>query len=104
MGLGIGEILLILLIAMLFFGWRNLLALPRALAQSMEERKRRPQGQRFNPHEFQVLFTSLLGGVLFITIMTLALADVISYEQMTVVMAVVFVWLIVGFYCFGKRD
>ncbi len=78
MGLGITEILLILLVAMLYFGRRNLLALPRALAQSMEEWKRRPQGQRFNAHDLRVLITSLLGGASFITISILSLSEVIS--------------------------
>src|SRR5262245_42072307 len=49
MGLGITEILLILLFAMLFFGWRNLIDLPRSMAQTMEVWKRRPQGRRFDP-------------------------------------------------------
>jgi Sec-independent protein translocase protein TatA len=45
MGLGIAEILLILLIASLVFGWRNLLDLPQAVLKSMKELKRQSRSQ-----------------------------------------------------------
>lgn len=104
MGLGIGEIMLILMVITLFVGRRRLLDLPRAVMESVRELKRRPQGQRFIGQNLPALITSLLGGISFITISILSLADVISAVQTLVVTSVVFVWLIVGYYCFGKRD
>ena|SRR5262249_15002384 len=104
MGLDIAEVLLILLIASLVFGRRNLLDLPQAVLKSMKELKRQSRSQRLNPHDLRVQIYGIFGGVLFITITSLALVDVISYDKTVVVTAVVFVWLIVGFYCFIKRD
>jgi len=104
MRLGFADILLILLIASLVFGWRNLPDLPRSMRKAMKELKRQAPVQLLDTHDLRVLITTHLGVALFIVITSLALADVISADQTMVVTAVVFVWLIVGFYCFGKKD
>ena len=109
MGLEISEILLIVFLALLLFGPHRLRDLPRLsdlpreITKSIEAWRKESEGDRINPQAFRALITIAIGGVLFMAILTLALANIISSERIVVVMAVVLLWLITGFYCFGKR-
>lgn len=95
--MGPTEWIIVSTILLVIFG-RQLPNLPRSLRESVEA-WRRPPSPNEVPNRRYVIFL----GLMVIAYLIVSLAD-ISAEQMLAVVAVGVIWLVAGFYCFGRKD
>lgn len=108
-GLDPTDLLVVLAVLLLVFGGSRLSDLARGLRESMEEwRRPSPYEQQWRgepppaPLLRQVVIRVLAIAGLFV-LAGLTLTGVISAGQAWAVVAVTAVWLIAGFYCFGRK-
>lgn len=99
----LGDFLIVFAVAALTYWSLHWKVFSRGLSGALADWRKSVQEKRQQPNYRRNLITSLLGAVLFCLFTGLSLAKVISNEQYAALTAVGIGWLIVGYYCIGKR-
>lgn len=101
MNFGPSEIIIIILIALIIFGWRRLPDLPRSLQQSLQYKPGEIEIQL--PNRRRLILLSFVAGLVFVTVL-LADLEIISERQMLIALFVFITWLVVGWFCFNESN
>lgn len=97
------DFLIVIVVALITYWSLHWKVFSRGLSGALADWRRSVQQKRQHPQYRRNLITSLLGAALFCVFTGLSLAKVISDTQYAALTAVAVGWLIVGYYCIGKR-